>query len=199
LSHAIELAKSVFNWPEFDVLCALTLSKVVPRLLLPLQSNGRVLKPCLLHGDCWDGNTATDAQTGEAFVFDACSFYGHNEYDTGNWRAPRHRLSDKSYIRAYKQYFPPSEPAEDWNARNLLYSLTFNIGNAIYVPGSQQGQVLFANMITLCKLFCPEDLRIEMGRLAESATEAEKLQLGDRILKDGSGEGDNNKEEEKEE
>lgn len=61
-----------------------SLEKVVPRLLLPLQSDGRVLKPCLIHGDCWDGNTATCARTGEAFVFDVCSFYGHNEYDIGN-------------------------------------------------------------------------------------------------------------------
>lgn len=27
---------------------------------------------------------------------------------------------------------------EDWDARNLLYSLTFNIGNTIYIPGSTQ-------------------------------------------------------------
>ncbi len=60
--------------------------------------------------DCWDGNTATDMNTGEPFVFDACSFYGHNEYDTGNWRAPRHRLSNKAYIRYYKRNFPVAEP-----------------------------------------------------------------------------------------
>ena len=48
------------------------------------------------------GNTALDQKTGEAIVFDACSFYGHNEYDTGNWRAPRHRLSNKKYIEEYE-------------------------------------------------------------------------------------------------
>lgn len=137
----MELAKPILNWPEFDVVCNLTLAKVVPRLLLPLQEGARELKPCLIHGDCWDGNTAMDAKTGEAFVFDVCSFYGHNEYDTGNWRAPRHRVSNKAYIRNYKRHFPVSEPAEDWDARNLLYSLPFNIGNAIYIPGSQQRQV----------------------------------------------------------
>ena len=51
----MDLAKAILEWPEFDVVCSLTLEKVVPRLLLPLQSDGRVLKPCLLHGDCWDG------------------------------------------------------------------------------------------------------------------------------------------------
>ncbi|CAN9187306.1 unnamed protein product, partial [Alternaria alternata] len=62
-----------------------------------------------------------DAKTGEA-EFDVCSFYGHNEYDTGNWRAPRHRLSSKAYIRNYKRTFPVSEPAEDWDARKPAYT-----------------------------------------------------------------------------
>jgi protein-ribulosamine 3-kinase len=112
LGHIMDLAKPILQWPEFDVVCKLTLEKVVPRLLLPLQSDGRVLKPSLVHGDCWDGNTAMDAKTGEAFIFDVCSFYGHNEYDTGNWRAPRHRLSNKAYIRNYKRCFPVSEPGK---------------------------------------------------------------------------------------
>jgi len=141
LGHVMEIAKTILNWPEFAILCKLTLHKVVPRLLLPLQENGRVLKPSLVHGDCWDGNTALDARTSEAFVFDVCSFYGHNEYDTGNWRAPRHRLSDEAYIQCYKRALPVSEPAEDWGARNLLYSLTFNIGNLINIPGSQQREM----------------------------------------------------------
>ena len=51
----MDLAKPILNWPEFDLVCKLTLEKVVPRLLLPLEADGRVLKPCLIHGDCWDG------------------------------------------------------------------------------------------------------------------------------------------------
>ncbi|CAN9245293.1 unnamed protein product [Alternaria alternata] len=165
LGHVMELAKPILQWPEFDVVCDLTLKKVVPRLLLPLQAEGRVLEPCLSHGDCWDGNTAVDAKIGETFVFDVCSFYGHNEYDIGNWRAPRHRLSSEAYIRNYKQNFPVSEPVEDWDAQNLLYSLIFNIGNTFYIPGSQQRQVVFDNMHTLCHLFCPDELKTAMARL----------------------------------
>ena len=55
LGHVMSLAKPILRWPEFDAVCKLTLERVVPRLLLPLQSEGRVLKPCLIHGDCWDG------------------------------------------------------------------------------------------------------------------------------------------------
>jgi protein-ribulosamine 3-kinase len=137
----MEMAMPRMNSPEFNIVCRLTLDKVVPRLLIPLQENGRVLEPSLVHGDCWDGNTALDAQTGEACVFDVCSFYGHNEYDTGNWRAPRHRLCDKAYVECYKQHIPPSEPVEDWGARQLLYSVCFNMGNLINIPGSREGEV----------------------------------------------------------
>ena len=62
--------------PGFKVVCDLTLEKVIPRLLEPLQSEGRSIKPCLIHGDLWDENTATDMNTGEPFVFDAGSMYG---------------------------------------------------------------------------------------------------------------------------
>ena len=110
LGHFMELAKPLLKWPQFEAVCKLTLEKVVPRLLLPLQSNGRILKPCLVHGDCWDGNTAMDLKTREAVIFDVCSFYGHNEYDIGNWRAPRHKLSNKAYIENYKRNFPASVP-----------------------------------------------------------------------------------------
>jgi hypothetical protein len=51
-------------------------------------------------------------ENGEPFVFDAGSFYGHNEYDIGNWRAPRHRLSSKVYVRNYKRHFAVSEPGK---------------------------------------------------------------------------------------
>ncbi|KAL8836423.1 MAG: hypothetical protein Q9170_002911 [Blastenia crenularia] len=105
LREVLRLAEPIFKWPKFDVLSRLALEKVVPRLLIPLQAKGRMLKPCLLHGDCWDGNTAMDANTGEAFVFDACSFYGHNEYDVGNWRASRHKLSDRAYVDEYMNVF----------------------------------------------------------------------------------------------
>ncbi|KAH0558739.1 hypothetical protein GP486_004615 [Trichoglossum hirsutum] len=204
LGYVMELAKPILKWPEFDIVCKLTLEKVVPRLLLPLQSDGRILKPCLLHGDCWDGNTAMDARTGEAFVFDVCSFYGHNEYDTGNWRAPRHRLSNKEYIRNYKRNFPVSEPEEDWDARNLLYSLTFNIGNTIYIPGSVQRQVIdkhirvYDDMTTLCEMFCPDELKCEMKGFAQAKSAAGGgAEVANWV--DGEGEGEEEEEEEEEE
>lgn len=117
LRRIMDLARPILQWPEFEIICKLTLDKVVPRLLLPFQSEGRVLKSSVLHADCWDGNTATDMNTGETFVFDVCSFYGHNEYDTGNWRTSRHRLSKLAYIENYKRCISPSEPG--WSSLRL--------------------------------------------------------------------------------
>lgn len=113
LAHMIKLDEDKHSdWPEFQQVCQLILNKVIPRLLDPLQSNGQNIKPCLVQGDLWDENTATDMNTGEPFIFDAGSFYAHNEYEIGNWRAPRHRLSNKSYVRNYKRNFPVSEPGK---------------------------------------------------------------------------------------
>ena len=167
LAHMIKLDKEENGeWPEFKIICQLILDKVIPRLLQPLQSGGRSIKPCLVHGDLWDENTSTDAATGEPFVFDAGSFCAHNEYEIGNWRAARHRLSDadkpdKPYKENYKRAFKPSEPSksprqvgvrlgyclftaileEEWDDRNLLYSLHFDLGCAILIHSCNQRQM----------------------------------------------------------
>ena len=61
-----------------DLLSALY-EKVIPRLLRPLQTKGRSLKPALLHGDIWLGNISVNASTKEPVMFDPCAFWGHNE------------------------------------------------------------------------------------------------------------------------
>lgn len=72
LAHMIKLDEDKHSdWPEFQQVCQLILKKVIPRLLDPLQSNGRNIKPCLVQGNLWDENTAMDMGIGEPFVFDA--------------------------------------------------------------------------------------------------------------------------------
>ncbi|OXV05677.1 hypothetical protein Egran_06556 [Elaphomyces granulatus] len=107
---------------------------------------------------------------GEPFVFDAGSFYGHNEYDVGNWRAPRLSLV---YMRHYKRNFAVSEPEDDWDGRNLLYSLRFNIGTAILIPGCNQREVVFEDMKELCRTYCPDDWRNFTQGLREDGEEEE--------------------------
>lgn len=65
--------------PEFDVLVPVLFDTVIPRLLRPLESEGRSVKPSLVHGDLWYANSGIDANTGESLIFDACCFYAHNE------------------------------------------------------------------------------------------------------------------------
>lgn len=54
-------------------------SKVVARLLRPLQTGGRNIKPSLCHGDLWDGNIQLVKGKQNAVLFDSCCFYGHAE------------------------------------------------------------------------------------------------------------------------
>ena len=64
---------------RFDVLIPVLFDKVIPRLLRPLESEGRSVKPSLVHGDLWYANSGVDVGTNEPLVFDACCFYAHNE------------------------------------------------------------------------------------------------------------------------
>ncbi|KAG8530796.1 uncharacterized protein KY384_004153 [Bacidia gigantensis] len=178
LAHTWEADKQKHpDWQDFEFYKKLILDKCVGRLLRPLQSQGRNIKPCLVHGNIWDQNTATDMETGEPFVFDGSAFFAHNEYELGNWRSPRHRLGSKTYIRNYKRAFPASEPEDEWDLRNLLYSLRFNTCAATLIPGSNyreqyvrhslQGLVsllmreassVFEDCVELCSKLCPDDV-----------------------------------------
>ena len=65
--------------PEVQQLCESVLTKVVPRLLRPLETGGRRIQPRLVHGDIWDGNVSTDIATSTLVIFDAACIYAHNE------------------------------------------------------------------------------------------------------------------------
>lgn len=53
------------EWAEFNSVRFLLFKFVIPRFLKPLESDGRSIKPCLVHGDLWDENSAEDMNTGE--------------------------------------------------------------------------------------------------------------------------------------
>lgn len=64
---------------EVHELCRLTLEKVVPRLLRPLETGGRKIQPRLVHGDIWDGNVSTNLDSNTPVIYDATCIYAHNE------------------------------------------------------------------------------------------------------------------------
>lgn len=67
------------NSDELDVLSEALFKKVIPRLLRPLESDGRTVKPSLVHGDLWHANAGIDAQSNQPLIFDACCFFAHSE------------------------------------------------------------------------------------------------------------------------
>lgn len=56
--------------------------KVIPRLLRPLETGNRSIKPSLIHGDLWHGNASMDGDTDGPVIFDAACFYAHNECES---------------------------------------------------------------------------------------------------------------------
>jgi protein-ribulosamine 3-kinase len=114
--------------PEYEAAFKTFTRLVVPQILEPLQSNGRILKPCLIHGDLWEENTGLNLESGLPVVFDASVMYAHNEMQLGMWRCNRYRFKTP-YFRQYLNYMQPSEPVEQFDDRNRLYSIKFNIAH----------------------------------------------------------------------
>ncbi|KAM7201774.1 Fructosamine/Ketosamine-3-kinase [Naviculisporaceae sp. PSN 640] len=120
---------------ELDSLLPTLFNKVIPRLLRPLK-----ISPALIHGDLWYGNASVLKESGarkEGIVYDPASFYGHNEYELGNWRPERNRFT-KECFDAYHTHVPKSEPVEDYDDRIKLYEMRFNLNAAALLPDQPQ-------------------------------------------------------------
>ncbi|KAL8815317.1 MAG: hypothetical protein Q9191_008470, partial [Dirinaria sp. TL-2023a] len=114
-------------WPELERIGTITVSQVIPRLIGAVERDGRSVKPCLIHADLWEGNTGISCETGGIILFDAGSYYAHNEMEIGDWRCPYNKVHEKVYTETYLRYYPASEPAEEWDDRNRMYSVYFDI------------------------------------------------------------------------
>ncbi|TVY92997.1 Ketosamine-3-kinase [Lachnellula willkommii] len=110
LQRSFDIEQSV-NGTSSEIigLCDSLFKSVIPNLLGPLQNQSRELKPCLNHGDLWSGNFALDLRTHRIIVFDACSFWGHNEYDLAEWGPSRSNF-DHCLSETYHKWIPISPP-----------------------------------------------------------------------------------------
>ncbi|KAI9644446.1 hypothetical protein NHQ30_006467 [Ciborinia camelliae] len=127
LREEVEWERSVQGQnDEMDQLLEAMFDKVIPRLLKPLQSGGRSIKPSLCHGDLWHGNVGVDMVTDEPILYDPCAVYAHNEYDMQSWREARYR-TNRHHQTAYHKIVEISKPIEDRDDRNALYALRNNI------------------------------------------------------------------------
>jgi protein-ribulosamine 3-kinase len=124
------------TWKELEIAIDHVVAHVIPHLLGALETNGRSLKPSLIHGDLWEGNVGTNLETGDIVLFDAGSYYAHNEMELGIWREEWNGFRRKSYIQAYLRDFPPAEPVEEFDDRNRLYNIKYNLNYSAGYPGA---------------------------------------------------------------
>ncbi|KAJ5674160.1 hypothetical protein N7462_009599 [Penicillium macrosclerotiorum] len=147
------------------------LEMVVPRLLRPLETDGRSIQPALIHGDLWHGNATMDGDNDTPVIFDAACFYAHNEYELGVWRQPWNKIK-KPYRTKYYLHFPRSQPVEDFDDRNALYATRVNILDSILYKGDDSyREMLLASMRGLVHKF-PGGY--EEWKIGQGASEGQK-------------------------
>ena len=125
------------NWKDLEQCVDRLISHVVPQVLGPLEADGRAVKPCLIHGDLWDGNIGTDSKTGEIYVFDSSAHYAHNEMEIAMWRGKFNKVvSSEVYIDNYVSMMAISEPVEQFDDRNRIYSVYHTLHESACHNGS---------------------------------------------------------------
>lgn len=129
-------------WPEYDAACKQVMDHVIPRLLGALQSDGREIEPVLVHFDLWEGNVATDLETGKIITYDPGCMYAHNEIEFGTWRCSwATHFNSPIYQTLYQREIEPSEPVEEWDDRNRIYAARASLCDSAGHPGSRSRQM----------------------------------------------------------
>lgn len=147
LKDAFKLEKAVHGFSqEIAELLPSLYEKVCPRLLRPLETEGRTLRPSLCHGDLWDGNIAVFARTGVPCIFDSSALWAHNEYELHMWRGARFRIG-RTFVKEYFHHFPISAPEDDWEDRHMLYSLVADLHDSILFKGTDRFRTLIIEIL----------------------------------------------------
>ncbi|CAI6336637.1 unnamed protein product [Periconia digitata] len=144
------------TWKNLEQVVERLITKVVPQLLEPLEADGRKVKPCLIHGDLWDGNVGTNFETGEIYVFDASVYYAHNEMEIAMWRGKFNKVvASRIYTNTYLARMGISEPAEQFDDRNCLYSSYMLLHESACHNGSSFREECYENMNYLIEKYAP--------------------------------------------
>lgn len=88
---------------EMERLVGILFNRIIPRLIRPLETGPRSIKPRLLHTDLWSGNRAVN-ETGDPVIFDPSCIYGHNEFDLGIFSVPRDSYG-YVFLETYHRHF----------------------------------------------------------------------------------------------
>lgn len=132
------------SWGDYEDAVEQTQKHITSRSLGALESNGRSLKPVLIHSNLWEGNCGTSLETADIKILNARSHYGHFEAGFGIGRSENVIFRSKTYIRHYLRNSGLSEPADEFDDRNRLYCLPHNITLPLYTPA---------------RLVCPREVR----------------------------------------
>ncbi|KYG42716.1 hypothetical protein M433DRAFT_6912 [Acidomyces richmondensis BFW] len=114
-------------WKELQMIEQQIFDIVIPLLIGNLEKDGRTIKPCLIHNDLWEGNTGTSNSNGKVYVFDSAAIYAHNEMEIGHWRCHYNKIHNEVYTKTYLKEIKPSEPEDEWDDRNRMYSIYYKI------------------------------------------------------------------------
>ncbi|KAL8848625.1 MAG: hypothetical protein Q9221_006350 [Calogaya cf. arnoldii] len=124
-------------WKDLEACIDRLITHVVPLVLGPLESHGRIVKPCLIHGDLWDGNIGTDSQTGQIYIFDASAHYSHNEMEIAMWRGKFNKVvNSEVYLNNYLSRMDISEPKAQFDNRSRIYSVYHTLHESACHKGS---------------------------------------------------------------
>lgn len=115
------------SWSKLEKVENRIVFHVILRLIEALKKDERSVKSCLIHADLWKENIDTSYKTKEIVLFDAESYYAHNEMKIGDWRCSYNKVNFKIYIKTYLRHYDMSEFTKNWDDRNRLYSVYFNI------------------------------------------------------------------------
>ncbi|CAH7681942.1 Fructosamine/Ketosamine-3-kinase, partial [Phakopsora pachyrhizi] len=66
--------------PEINSLAQPIYNQVIPFLLSDFEPRP---SPVIIHGDLWSGKVSLDEETGEVFIYNPSSYYGHNKVELG--------------------------------------------------------------------------------------------------------------------
>lgn len=157
LQHSIKIdAQENGTWDALSTISTRVITSVIPLLLGPLESDGRIVKPSLIHGDLWDGNIGTDYETGNIYIFDAGAYYAHNEMELGMWRCERHRfVNNEIYLEEYLRNAGVSEPVEMFDDRNRLYCIYMNMWASAHHAGGIDRTTAYNDMCFLVNKYAP--------------------------------------------
>ncbi|KAM7209425.1 hypothetical protein V8F06_014868 [Rhypophila decipiens] len=139
--HTEKLLKSELSkWEEerrsgeHEQLCVALVERVIPRLLGPLETDGRTIDPVLVHGNLdyggFNKDMSQEHNDGETIFHNGGVLWAHNECKI-------------------LKIIPKAEPVKEWEARLRLYSLRTFIHNSAVRAKDQNARDKMMDQIKL--------------------------------------------------